>query len=378
MLRKVTGMDLVCDRRDLEDKVGRKAENRGRTIYPPSQVQSRGLMSCLRLALALGADGDMGETEIVTRSAEYIGSFPVDDICLDDQMHQLHSQLKSLKGCKSRQTVLLKFSVKGVKVFDEDETKLLMAHAMSRVSLTTARPSDAQFAFVSHNPGNSDVQLYCHLFRARHARAAQFLNLLLCRCFQLYFLEKHPEEAQAAQAKQTPKGTSVLRNARLNLKVFLCKSWHCAPVLEIHLYLKKSCEFNQFNGHAYRSLEFSYRRSFHTKISRKDVQRDRISSGGDTEVTYIPLYKRLFTSERHEKNAKFLVRASYLEIYKEEIRDLLGKETKQKLEVRHRSRNILSVVCTYGTSPCIRSTVLGNVRGLWTRAGGIALWPTRS
>lgn len=46
-----------------------------------------------------------------------------------------------------------------------------MAHAMSRVSLSTARPSDAQFAFVSHNPGNSDVQLYCHLFRARHARA---------------------------------------------------------------------------------------------------------------------------------------------------------------------------------------------------------------
>ncbi len=46
-----------------------------------------------------------------------------------------------------------------------------MAHAMCRVSLSTARPSDAQFAFVSHNPGNSDAQLYCHLFRARHARA---------------------------------------------------------------------------------------------------------------------------------------------------------------------------------------------------------------
>lgn len=33
------------------------------------------------------------------------------------------------------------------------------------------------------------------------------------------------------------------------------------------------------------------------------------------------------------ENTKFLVRASYLEIYKEEIRDLLGKDTKQKLEV---------------------------------------------
>lgn len=33
------------------------------------------------------------------------------------------------------------------------------------------------------------------------------------------------------------------------------------------------------------------------------------------------------------ENTKFLVRASYLEIYNEEIRDLLGEDTKQKLEV---------------------------------------------
>lgn len=28
---------------------------------------------------------------------KYVGSFPVDDCCLDDQMEQLHTQLKSLK-----------------------------------------------------------------------------------------------------------------------------------------------------------------------------------------------------------------------------------------------------------------------------------------
>lgn len=171
----------------------------------------------------------MGETGIVTRSAEYIGSFPVDDICLDDQIHQLHTQLKSLKGCKSKQTVLLKFSVKGVKVYDEDETKLLMAHAMSRVSLSTARPSDAQFAFVSHNPGNSDVQLYCHLFRARHARAAQFLNLLLSRCFQLYFLEKHPEEAQVEHSDKKPTRMPSLLNQGFPLSVSALVSFRRAP-----------------------------------------------------------------------------------------------------------------------------------------------------
>ncbi|KAG5835294.1 hypothetical protein ANANG_G00242360 [Anguilla anguilla] len=126
-----------------------------------------------------------GEGSTVTRSAEYVGSFLVEDCCLDEQIQRLHAQLHSLATCKRRRSVSLKFSIKGVKVYDEDETTLLMAHALHRVSLSTARPSDAQFAFVSHNPGSLDAQLYCHLFKARHARAAQFLNLLLCRCFQL-------------------------------------------------------------------------------------------------------------------------------------------------------------------------------------------------
>lgn len=44
------------------------------------------------------------------------------------------------------------------------------------------------------------------------------------------------------------------------------------------------------------------------------------------------------------ENAKFLVRASYLEIYNEDIRDLLGADTKQKLEVR-RSQCVLIRKC---------------------------------
>lgn len=30
-------------------------------------------------------------------AVKYVGSFPVDDRCLDDQMEQLHTQLKALK-----------------------------------------------------------------------------------------------------------------------------------------------------------------------------------------------------------------------------------------------------------------------------------------
>lgn len=85
----------------------------------------------------------------VSSLVKYVGSFPVEDRCLDDQMEQLHTELKSLKvsgfffadmsslttavtrkqcsvfahqGCKRRRSVSLKFSVRGVKMYNEDET----------------------------------------------------------------------------------------------------------------------------------------------------------------------------------------------------------------------------------------------------------------
>lgn len=169
------------------------------------------------------------EDGTVTRTAEYVGSFPVDDRCLDDQIEQLHTQLKYLRACKPKRLVSLKFSIKGVKMYDEDETTLLMAHALRRVSLSIARPTDAQFAFVSHNPGSTDTQLYCHVFKARHARAAQFLNLLLCRCFQLLYLEKHPDEAQEDSAGSAPRRNPSLLNHGFPLSVSALVSFRRAP-----------------------------------------------------------------------------------------------------------------------------------------------------
>ncbi|XP_053340357.1 SH2 domain-containing protein 5 isoform X2 [Clarias gariepinus] len=152
----------------------------------------------------------------VTRSAEYIGSFPVDDCCLDEQIQKLHLQLKSLKRYKRRRYVSLKFSIRGVKVYNEDETTLLMAHALQRVSLSIARPSDAQFAFVAHNPGTPDSQLYCHLFKARHARA-------LC------YLEKHPEEAEDKTSGKKPARNPSLLNHGFPLSVNALVSFRRAP-----------------------------------------------------------------------------------------------------------------------------------------------------
>jgi kinesin family protein 3/17 len=40
-----------------------------------------------------------------------------------------------------------------------------------------------------------------------------------------------------------------------------------------------------------------------------------------------------------DDNVKFLVRVSYLEIYNEEVRDLLGKDQSLRLEVKERPGN---------------------------------------
>ncbi|XP_057289009.1 kinesin-like protein KIF17 [Pezoporus wallicus] len=45
-------------------------------------------------------------------------------------------------------------------------------------------------------------------------------------------------------------------------------------------------------------------------------------------------FEHIFESVQCAENTKFLVRVSYLEIYNEDIRDLLGADTKQKLELK--------------------------------------------
>ena len=45
-------------------------------------------------------------------------------------------------------------------------------------------------------------------------------------------------------------------------------------------------------------------------------------------------FEHIFENIQVAENVKFLVRASYLEIYNEEIRDLLGKEHKTKMELK--------------------------------------------
>ncbi|XP_059183599.1 SH2 domain-containing protein 5 isoform X1 [Centropristis striata] len=241
------------------------------------------------------------EDRTVTRSAEYVGSFPVDDLCLDDQIEQLHTQLKSLRASKRKRPVSLKFSIKGVKMYDEDETTLLMAHALRRVSLSTARPVDAQFAFVSHNPGSTDAQLYCHVFQARHSRAAQFLNLLLCRCFQLSYLEKHPEEAQEDSVGSTPRRNPSLLNHGFPLSVSALVSFRRAPFRGLLPGTKKS---QKSSDEQHSSHDEVFPTSSPSLVRKKAIRTKGLRSGAYRSFTFTPLKQRIVQERLSETQEK--------------------------------------------------------------------------
>ncbi|XP_072308299.1 kinesin-like protein KIF17 [Eucyclogobius newberryi] len=68
-------------------------------------------------------------------------------------------------------------------------------------------------------------------------------------------------------------------------------------------------------------------------------------------------FEHIFETIQCAENTKFLVRASYLEIYNEEIRDLLGSEAKNKLELKeHPERGVyvrdLSMNTVHGVGEC--------------------------
>ncbi|KAM6336761.1 SH2 domain-containing protein 5 isoform 2-T2 [Alca torda] len=143
----------------------------------------------------------------IAKPTEYVGSFSVEDLDLQQQAGRLEEQLRALKDCPRRRSVVLRFSLQGLKVYGADGETLLMAHALRRILYSTWRHADHQFAFVARNPRSPASSLFCHLFVGPPAEV-QTLHLLLCRSFQLGYLLAHPEE-QAGEGD--PPGPGVLR-----------------------------------------------------------------------------------------------------------------------------------------------------------------------
>ncbi|KAF6345623.1 SH2 domain containing 5 [Rhinolophus ferrumequinum] len=98
----------------------------------------------------------------ITKFAQYVGSFSVDNLDTQESVWLVQQQLWTLKECHRRRAVILQFSLQGLKMYS----------------------------------GEGEVQI---------------LHLLLCRSFQLTYLLQHPEERVQPEPCSGPAGDMPLK-----------------------------------------------------------------------------------------------------------------------------------------------------------------------
>ncbi|XP_004678628.1 PREDICTED: SH2 domain-containing protein 5 [Condylura cristata] len=147
----------------------------------------------------------------ITKFAQYVGSFPVDDLDTQERVWLVQQQLWALKDCPRRRAVILKISLQGLKIYSGEGEVLLMAHALRRILYCTWCPSHCQFAFMARNPRSPASKLFCHLFVGSQPGEVQILHLLLCRSFQLAYLLQHPAERAQPDPCPGPAGDAPLK-----------------------------------------------------------------------------------------------------------------------------------------------------------------------
>ncbi|XP_032751550.1 SH2 domain-containing protein 5 isoform X2 [Rattus rattus] len=147
----------------------------------------------------------------IAKFAQYVGSFPVDDLDTQESVCLVQQHLWALQDCSRRRAVILKFSLQGLKIYSGEGEVLLMAHALKRILYATWNPAACQFAFVARNPRSPASKLFCHLFVGSQPGEINILYLLLCRSFQLAYLLQHPEERAQPEPSLVPGGDMSLK-----------------------------------------------------------------------------------------------------------------------------------------------------------------------
>jgi len=100
----------------------------------------------------------------------------------------------------------------------------------------------------------------------------------------------------------------------------------------------------------------------------------------DSERGIIPrAFDQIFDTVTVAENTKYLIRASYLEIYNEDIRDLLGKDTKARLELKERPEGGVFVKdLSMHPCSCVKECASVMVTGWGNRAVGSTLMNSAS
>ncbi|XP_068514656.1 kinesin-like protein KIF17 isoform X4 [Anas acuta] len=334
----------------------------------------------------------------IAKPAEYVGSFAVEDLDLQRQVGWLEEQLRALKDCPRRRSVVLRFSLQGLKVYGADGEE---------------RRPEAEGRAGSWRPGNP----YCSpvLVRKKAIRSKVLRSGAYRDCGAESQPHQPPREAAASGWENKgarslallPENESILAESvwafagiardggiallrrdvpgafLLRPEPGLAKRWclwvraPCGVVpycvfrtpqgrfcVEEHgteqIYNEVAYPLVEGVTEGYNGTIFAYGQTGSGKSFTMQGVVDP-----STEKGIIPrAFEHIFESIQCAENTKFLVRASYLEIYNEDVRDLLGADTKQKLELKeHPEKGVyvkgLSLHTVHSVVQCERIMEMG-------------------
>jgi len=125
----------------------------------------------------------------IHRACKYIGSFAINVMKSEERQTLMNERLDELKNVKKGVPVVLQVATNGIKVFDESEKAVKMAHSIMRIAFSTCSTDARLFSYVAKSSITSENPsiLQAHVFKTKKGSHAQQLSQLVSKAFKIAF-----------------------------------------------------------------------------------------------------------------------------------------------------------------------------------------------
>lgn len=153
---------------------------------------------------------------VFKKTCKYIGSVAVTQYSneerqrfVNDKMSEVHGQIKGV-------SVVMMITDEGIKILQEDEKAVKMAHGITRIAFSTCQPDRRIFAYVAKNLTlDKKVVIQAHMFRTKKGSHTQQLATNLTKAFKTAYARDTTRrkncvnlfESEAAQKRDAIKKT---------------------------------------------------------------------------------------------------------------------------------------------------------------------------
>eukprot|EP00794_Sanderia_malayensis_P015143 gene15143-16700_t len=122
------------------------------------------------------------------RLCKYIGSFAINMMKAEERQNLMNERLEELKNVKKGIHVLMLITSEGIKIYDEKERNVKMAHAITRIAFSTCTPDSKLFAYVARSASTLGPSiLQAHVFKTKKGSHSQQMAAIISKAFRIVF-----------------------------------------------------------------------------------------------------------------------------------------------------------------------------------------------